>query len=334
MHDETQPASEGLDSRDGNDAEAPTPAWLVHRAREEVDAALAVLGDPMTRPASALVHLLRAWELVARADGNDRFDADDLVSWIRTRGLRQLGERRRARTAATAARIVELAASDDAPAPEAVPTRRRLRAHAVTLKDIVAATALDLDGWSLRNQRIERWARRAIIALFVLVPILAYGWLVARESGPGKWRGAYFPYDNFNGVPVVRRDDDIAFNWGRRRPMVNIPADNFSVRWDSCLEIHSPTRAAFQLISNNDSRLYIDGNLAVDNWNNKGRRTRGSWYDLTSGTHHLRVEYRERYKHALMYLLATFDDDPPRRIPDDMLTYPGDDAFDARPCSQ
>ncbi len=334
MNDETQPGNKAVAPRDGDGADAPEPARLVRRASEEVRAALAVLGDPMTRRESALVHLARAWELLARAKGQTGDEAGDLAAWIRKTRLQELPQRRRERMAADAARIVELTASDETPASDQLPTRRRLRAHAAGLGDILAATALGLDGWSLERQRAERWARRAIISLFVLVPILAYGWLVVRESGPGKWRGVYFPYDNFNGVPVVRRDKDIAFNWGRRRPMVNIPADNFSVPWDSCLEIDSPTRAAFQLVSNNGSRLYIDGNLAVDNWNNKGRRTRGAWYDLTGGTHHLRVEYREHYKTALVYLLATFDDDPPRSIPAEMLSYPGDDAFETRPCTR
>jgi len=281
---------------------------LISRARRELAAACAVLGDPLARTRSCTVHFRRAWLLFTRAGGEVSSSTEPLAAWIRE--------------------------SDDAAEPPEQPNARALRRHARALDHALRSYEQELDGWPARRQNQVRWLRRAVIALFVIVPLALLAAMWWRDARPGRWRGAYYPYDNFNGVPVVRRDKDVSFNWGRGRPRPQIPPDLFSVRWETCLDVGKREKAAFQLISNNGSRLYIDGDLVVDNWDNPKTRARGGYYDLSKGSHHLRVDYRELRRTAQVQLLATFDDDPPRPIPASVLRYPGDELTEGNPCTR
>jgi len=317
------------------DRSAPelTVPGLVRRARQELAAGLAVLGDPMTRPESARIHFARAWQLHARAHGARPESPAELARWLRADGVLPRLRARRREAVVTVATCILVSEAGDRDSATRAPTRQQLRAQAHVLGEALRTAEREFDGLTRHRQKTLRWARRAVIATFAAVLLIAYAALLWRASRPGKWRAAYFPEPGFGGEPISRRDREIAFNWGKRSPLPGIPADDFSVRWDTCLDLDAPTRAAFQLISNNDSRLFIDGELAVDNWNNKGHRSRGSWHELDAGSHHLRVEYRERNRHAQVYFRATFDDDPPRSIPSSMLHYPGGDPLQANPCA-
>jgi hypothetical protein len=54
--------------------------------------------------------------------------------------------------------------------------------------------------------------------------------------------------------------------------MDTIPADRFSVRWDSCLTLDVAQEVAFQLTSDDGSRLFIDGKQTIDNWGSTASR--------------------------------------------------------------
>ncbi len=47
------------------------------------------------------------------------------------------------------------------------------------------------------------------------------------------WSGSYFANPNLQGDPAfVRSETNIDFVWGNNSPGGNVPADNFSARWE------------------------------------------------------------------------------------------------------
>lgn len=295
----------------------PEPRVLWQLARDEAAAAAVVAFDPMVRDRSlAAGHLIKAWRLLVGATGGTAsIDPGELAGWLRDGRLPQLGEKRRVAVAEFVERVV------------ADPARlrpRAIRSHLRRLEQVVADVGADVAGWSSRREHQLRWVWRGVVATVVLVLLVAWGLAWRDARAPGPWRGAYFPGREFKGVPIVRRDRDIDFDWRDGRPMPRIREDSFSVRWDSCLDLPEPITAAFQLISNNGSRLFIDGQLVIDNWDNNFTRTRGGEVDLSAGIHHLRVEYWEGSRTASVTLLASLDGQPPKAIPRSMLRYPDD----------
>jgi hypothetical protein len=88
----------------------------------------------------------------------------------------------------------------------------------------------------------------------------------------------------------------------------------------------------FQLVSDDGSRLYIDGKLALDNWGKHTVEARGATIALAPGEHHLRVDYVEHTDEASVALLASLDGGPPAAIPRSMLRAPATGDDDGAPC--
>ncbi len=140
------------------------------------------------------------------------------------------------------------------------------------------------------------------------------------------------PWVDLWGGSEGRRDGDVKFDWGRKGPFTNFAEDEFSARWDTCLTLDADASVAFELVSDDGSRLFIDGSRVVENWGTHGRRARGKRVELEAGVHHLLVEYFEKRSSALVTLTASFAGEVPEPIPTRMLTHPLPDADESDPC--
>lgn len=144
------------------------------------------------------------------------------------------------------------------------------------------------------------------------------------------WRAAYFGNLEFAG-PASRRDDAaVDFAWRDDTPLAGIPADGFSVRWDTCLPVDEAGQFAFELRSDDGSRLFVDGETVVDNWGDHGIQTRIGDRALSKGTHHMRVEYFDSGENALVRLRARDPDG--FVIPSWSFRLPLDTAPEGAPC--
>ncbi len=104
--------------------------------------------------------------------------------------------------------------------------------------------------------------------------------------------GEYFPNRDFSGAPQVTRiDEKVAFNFGSGEPAPELPVNNFSIRWTG--QVKAPVTGDYVLgmTSDDGSRLYIDGKLAVDNWGVHLTRTVTQTVHLDAGPHDVRIEY-------------------------------------------
>lgn len=115
---------------------------------------------------------------------------------------------------------------------------------------------------------------------------------------PEGWRGEYFANRNLAGSPaVVRTDSQIDFNWGFGAPAPSLPSDNFSVRWTRSVYLEGGTYR-FTATSDDGVRVWLDGELIIDQWREQGATTFAADRSVSAGYHNLRVEYFDAYQLA------------------------------------
>jgi hypothetical protein len=107
------------------------------------------------------------------------------------------------------------------------------------------------------------------------------------------WRGEYY-HGELIGLPaLVRNDQAINFDWGYGAPAPGLPVDGFSVRWTRKMQFAGGLYRFYALVDDG-LRLYIDGDLVIDDWRDGSSREVTVDRKLSAGTHTLRVEYHEQ----------------------------------------
>jgi cytochrome c553 len=85
-------------------------------------------------------------------------------------------------------------------------------------------------------------------------------------TGPGSGlRGQYFNNRILSGSPVLTRNEKVDFSWSQS-PGPGVPSNNFSARWTGRVVAPATGSYYFQTIANDGVRLYVKGQLVVNNW--------------------------------------------------------------------
>lgn len=114
-----------------------------------------------------------------------------------------------------------------------------------------------------------------------------------------EWRGEYFSNPHLLGTPtLVRNDNAIDFDWGRGAPAPGVPADRFSVRWTRDVHLSAGTYR-FRATMDDGMRVYLDGNLIINEWRDGSAREVIHDVYLGTGTYHIVVEFYENRDFAL-----------------------------------
>ena len=117
--------------------------------------------------------------------------------------------------------------------------------------------------------------------------------------------GEYFDNNRLTGTPrVMRVDPRVDFGWTLNSPARGIPLDWYSVRWSGRVVV--PRRGVRRLgVEGNDGyRLYLDGELLIDNWRKQSFRATLVPVALAAGSvHDLRLEYFESTGNAHVKLV-------------------------------
>lgn len=107
----------------------------------------------------------------------------------------------------------------------------------------------------------------------------------------------YFSGIEMNKMVLIKQEPAIDFDWGKSSPYSEVPGDNFSVRFLSRLTpAHSSGTEAytFYVTANDYAKLYINGNVVVEHWEQGSTNTYTGKFDLTAGeAYDLILEYAE-----------------------------------------
>ena len=135
-------------------------------------------------------------------------------------------------------------------------------------------------------------------------------------GGSGNLRGEYYDTMDFTGTPVVRNDAAINFDWSTGSPVAGIGPDTFSVRWTG--RVRAPSSGTYTFITESDDgvRLWINGQLIVDNWTDHGVTENAGTIALQEGQFYdLKLEFYENGVGALIRLSWSGPSQPRQVIP-------------------
>ena len=131
------------------------------------------------------------------------------------------------------------------------------------------------------------------------------------------------PGQAFTTFVLTRTDPQINFSWGNGSPDPAVNADKFSARWTGEVEAAFTETYTFYASSDDGSRLWIDGQLLVDQWIDQGTTERSGTIDLVAGNmYSLVMEYYENGGGTAAQLRWSSESTPKQLIPQAALAPP------------
>ncbi len=133
-----------------------------------------------------------------------------------------------------------------------------------------------------------------VIALFVFSPTVS-----ASGYACSNWQANYWNNRDLQGNPAVMRcDEGIDFDWKGLSPDPSINVDNFSARWIRTYHFAAGTYR-FSATMDDGMRVYLDGKVIIDDWQEGNLRTNEVDINLHAGPHKMVVEYFEKGGNAV-----------------------------------
>lgn len=106
--------------------------------------------------------------------------------------------------------------------------------------------------------------------------------------------GEYFNNPDLSGEPVFTRADLIIdFEWGSGSPDPRIDSDQFSVRWTGERTFEAGDYR-FHTLTDDGVRLWVAGQLLIDQWHDQSETPYGATISLAAGEHVVQMDYYER----------------------------------------
>ena len=129
----------------------------------------------------------------------------------------------------------------------------------------------------------------------------------------------YFDNKDFTGASVRRVDRTVNFAWGGA-PAPGIGADTFSVRWTGQVQAQFTGTHTFYTQSDDGVRLWVNGQLLVNNWTNHALTENSGTIALTAGQRYdIRMEFYDNAYHAAAKLLWSGTSTPKSVVPGSQL---------------
>ena len=118
--------------------------------------------------------------------------------------------------------------------------------------------------------------------------------------------GQYFQGTTFNSFIATRQDQSIDFSWGRGQILPSLPEDQVSIRWSGLFTApHGSGARDYQFTTRTDdgARLYLNGQLVIDQWQDQGATSYSHLETLQAGeTVTVSMEYYENLRGAVAQL--------------------------------
>lgn len=140
-------------------------------------------------------------------------------------------------------------------------------------------------------------------------------------SGNGL-KGDYFNAENLTDYKITRVDETVNFDWKNKEPMPEINKDQFSVRWTGQVEARLTEEYTFYTESHGGIRLWVDGQLLLDDWDAHNQTHQSGSISLRAGKRYdIRLEYNESNGVSRAELYWSSESQPKEIIPKSQL-YP------------
>ncbi len=145
------------------------------------------------------------------------------------------------------------------------------------------------------------------------------------ESAPkvGNGDGLQGIYNNgidFTAAGLRRIDPVINFSWGYGTPTKGIGRNNFRVRWEGELQAQFSEPYAIQMVSDDRARLWINGELIIDEWYEHAEQASTAILNFVAGQRYLiRIDYFENRGPAVAKLFWSSPSTPLQIIPQNQL---------------
>jgi hypothetical protein len=118
----------------------------------------------------------------------------------------------------------------------------------------------------------------------------------------------------FNAIDK-RIDPCINFNWTKEPPTRQFSLVYYSVSWNGYIRIDNKDKYQFFIQSDDGSRLWINDQLLIDDWNMHGVEERSTSLILETGWHKIRLDYLQLGGDAVIKLLWKSNDMQKQIIP-------------------
>jgi glucose/arabinose dehydrogenase len=130
----------------------------------------------------------------------------------------------------------------------------------------------------------------------------------------------YFNNSDLTGTAVVRTYAVVDFDFGTTTPDPFIAADTFSARWIGAVEPRFTETYTFTTTSDDGVRLWVDGVLLIDQWNDHTAATHSAAVPLVAGRRHaIRIEYYQNSGPGSVRLAWQSASQPAETVPQSQL---------------
>ena len=148
-------------------------------------------------------------------------------------------------------------------------------------------------------------------------------------------QGSYYNGLALSGTPVKRVDPVVNFSWDGQAPVDGIGQERFRVRWEGDLQAEFSEPYTLHVISDDRARLWINGRLLIDEWENHPETESTALVRLEAGKKYfLRLDYFQDRGKAVAKLLWSSPSTPKQPIPQTQLySHPQDTDHDGIPDS-
>jgi hypothetical protein len=145
------------------------------------------------------------------------------------------------------------------------------------------------------------------------------------EPSAGGLKAEYFDDQDLQQKRLVRYDPVINFQWGLAAPDPSVNVD-FSARWTGRIEPKFTETYTFHTHADDGVRLWIDGRLIIDRWNDGPPYQQQGTMALEGGHNYdIRIEYHDKMAEASMQLAWSSPSQPRQIVPASRLSPPEND---------
>jgi hypothetical protein len=139
--------------------------------------------------------------------------------------------------------------------------------------------------------------------------------------GNGGLSATYWDTIYLSGNAITRVDPTVNFDWMNGSPDPRIPVDNFSARWLGQVQAGFSQTYTFYTLSDDGVRLWVNGQLLIDNMTDHGPTENVGTIALVAGQRYaVRMEFYERGGGATAILSWSSPSTPKQVIPSSALS--------------